>query len=173
RLPAQTEAARSSPGVAVPDDIADGDTAPRSAERTAGGDEHLGLSHDPYEYSATEYSIHGAAVPRQEWADLHKAKLASCPQQHWKAGLDGTVGVKFKVYEDKNHVFRKCEEMASPGDYEIVGGHVDDDVVEDIAEWIRDLCRAIAERGEGEGVKTAEAVTEIEIVNIVETASKS
>ncbi|KFZ23206.1 hypothetical protein V502_02316 [Pseudogymnoascus sp. VKM F-4520 (FW-2644)] len=56
-------------GVAVPDDIADGDTAPRSAERTAGGDEHLGLSHDPYEYSATEYSIHGAAVPGQEWAE--------------------------------------------------------------------------------------------------------
>ncbi|KFY81180.1 hypothetical protein V499_00006 [Pseudogymnoascus sp. VKM F-103] len=50
-------------------DIADGDTAPRSAERTAGGDEHLGLPHDPYEYSATEYSIHGVAVPRQEWAE--------------------------------------------------------------------------------------------------------
>ncbi|KFY66157.1 hypothetical protein V496_02149 [Pseudogymnoascus sp. VKM F-4515 (FW-2607)] len=38
------EAAGSSPGVAVPDDLADGDTAPRSAERTTGGDGHLGLS---------------------------------------------------------------------------------------------------------------------------------
>ncbi|KFZ17150.1 hypothetical protein V501_01878, partial [Pseudogymnoascus sp. VKM F-4519 (FW-2642)] len=65
----QTEAAGSSPGVAVPDDIADGDTAPRSAERTAGGDGHLGLSHDPYEHSATEYSIYSAAMPGQEWAE--------------------------------------------------------------------------------------------------------
>ncbi|KFZ12612.1 hypothetical protein V501_04122, partial [Pseudogymnoascus sp. VKM F-4519 (FW-2642)] len=69
RLPAQTEAAGSSLGSTVPDDIADGDTAPRSAKRTAGGDEHLGLSHDPYEHSATDYSIHGAAVPGQEWTE--------------------------------------------------------------------------------------------------------
>ncbi|KFZ20110.1 hypothetical protein V501_00291, partial [Pseudogymnoascus sp. VKM F-4519 (FW-2642)] len=55
-------------GVAVPDDIADGDAAPRSAERTAGGDEHLRLSHDLYEHSATEYSIHSTAVSGQEWA---------------------------------------------------------------------------------------------------------
>ncbi|KFY52802.1 hypothetical protein V496_08158 [Pseudogymnoascus sp. VKM F-4515 (FW-2607)] len=56
-------------GVAMPDDIADSYTAPRSAERTLGGDEHLGLSHDLYKYSATEYSIHGAAVSGQEWAE--------------------------------------------------------------------------------------------------------
>ncbi|KFX85956.1 hypothetical protein O988_09837, partial [Pseudogymnoascus sp. VKM F-3808] len=56
-------------GVAVPNDIADGDTAPGLAKQTVGGDEHLRLSYDPYEYSVTKYLIHGVAVPRQEWAE--------------------------------------------------------------------------------------------------------
>ncbi|KFX86057.1 hypothetical protein O988_09786, partial [Pseudogymnoascus sp. VKM F-3808] len=76
-------AAGSSSGVAVPDDIADGDAAPRSAERAAGGDEHLGLSHDPYEYGATEYSIHGAAVSGQEWAEGEEVGgVLGCPHYH-------------------------------------------------------------------------------------------
>lgn len=57
----------------------------------------------------------------------------------WKLGLDGMVGVEFKVYDDMNHVFQKGEGMSSPDEYNVAGGHVDGDVVVYISGWITRL----------------------------------
>ncbi|OBT74012.1 hypothetical protein VF21_06024 [Pseudogymnoascus sp. 05NY08] len=57
----------------------------------------------------------------------------------WKKGLDGMVGVEFKVYDDMNHMFRRGKGMSSPDEYNVAGGHVDGDVVEYISGWITRL----------------------------------
>lgn len=58
----------------------------------------------------------------------------------WKAGLGGKSDVEFRVYGDMNHVFRAGTGMSSPEEYDVAGGHVDADVVEDVARWIKELC---------------------------------
>ncbi|KFY34395.1 hypothetical protein V494_06810 [Pseudogymnoascus sp. VKM F-4513 (FW-928)] len=57
----------------------------------------------------------------------------------WKTGLEGLMGVEFKVFDDMNHVFRKGAEMSSPDDYNVEEGHVDGDVVVYISAWITQL----------------------------------
>ncbi|MBC7219554.1 MAG: alpha/beta fold hydrolase [Hadesarchaea archaeon] len=54
----------------------------------------------------------------------------------WKERLAGRENVTFKLYEDLNHLFMSGSGLSSPAEYQIAG-HVDQTVVEDIAEWIR------------------------------------
>lgn len=88
----------------------------------------------------------------------------------WKVGLEGRGDVEFRVYADKNHLFRTGKGMSSPEEYNIVGGHVDGDVVEDVAGWIGGLCGG---GGEGEAAKTGELAQEIEVPKAVEAVGES
>jgi len=53
----------------------------------------------------------------------------------WQAGLQGRPGVTVKVYGSADHLFFPGEGPATPADY-ARPGHVDHDVVSDVAEWV-------------------------------------
>jgi hypothetical protein len=64
----------------------------------------------------------------------------------WKKHLGGREQVTFKLYEDLNHAFVKGQGPSSPAEYQ-VRGHVDERVVQDLAEWIRALRTSPARPG--------------------------
>jgi dienelactone hydrolase len=55
--------------------------------------------------------------------------------QGWQTGLSGRADVTFKFYPDLNHLFFSGQGMARPEEYQ-AAGHVDQQVIEDIASWI-------------------------------------
>jgi len=54
----------------------------------------------------------------------------------WKAALQGRKSVTFKSYPRLNHLFLEGEGISGPAEYENVG-HVEREVIEDIARWLR------------------------------------
>jgi dienelactone hydrolase len=54
----------------------------------------------------------------------------------WHAALAGRPNVTFKTYPGLNHAFTPGEGVSSPAEYQIPG-HVPDDVLDDIATWIK------------------------------------
>jgi len=105
--------------------------------------------------AASSDSIFGA--PAGYWLDLHgvqpvaEAKLLKQPLlilqggrdyevtkvdfDAWKSGLDGLPNTAFKLYPKLNHLFISGEGKSSPEGYDR-GGHVAQEVVSDIADWI-------------------------------------
>jgi hypothetical protein len=53
----------------------------------------------------------------------------------WKSALAGKSNVTFKFYPDLYHLFMTGQGTPSPQDYN-VAGHVSQDVVDDIANWV-------------------------------------
>ncbi|MCD6268307.1 MAG: alpha/beta fold hydrolase [Thermotogaceae bacterium] len=53
----------------------------------------------------------------------------------WKNTLEGKKNVKFKFYDDLNHLFMRVEGAPTPLDY-FKPGHVDRKIIEDITDWI-------------------------------------
>jgi hypothetical protein len=64
----------------------------------------------------------------------------------WKSGLASRSDVQLKLYPDLNHLFVAGEGKSTPAEYEDEG-HVAEQVVTDIAEWI--LAQAAATLGRG------------------------
>ena len=54
----------------------------------------------------------------------------------WKAALGSRPSVRFKLYPDLNHLFVAGKGKSTPAEYE-QAGHVDGEVVSDIADWVR------------------------------------
>lgn len=54
----------------------------------------------------------------------------------WKAALQGRKSVTFKSYPKLNHLFLEGEGIIGPAEYENVG-HVKQEVIEDIARWLK------------------------------------
>jgi hypothetical protein len=54
----------------------------------------------------------------------------------WKAALQGRKSVTFKSYPRLNHLFLEGEGISGPAEYENVG-HVEQEVIEDIARWLK------------------------------------
>jgi fermentation-respiration switch protein FrsA (DUF1100 family) len=53
----------------------------------------------------------------------------------WKNALDSKTGVTFRLYPDLNHLFMTGQGKSKPDEYERPG-HVAENVIDDIAEWI-------------------------------------
>ena len=53
-----------------------------------------------------------------------------------KAGLAGKANAIFKLYPELNHLFIAGQGASTPAEYEIPG-HVDPQVVADIAAWLK------------------------------------
>jgi len=62
----------------------------------------------------------------------------------WKQALGGRRNTVFKSYPRLNHLFAPGEGRSTPAEYQ-QPGHVDQEVIEDIARWI--LARPAAGRG--------------------------
>jgi dienelactone hydrolase len=56
--------------------------------------------------------------------------------QNWRSALQGSAGVTFKLYPSLNHLFISGSGKSSPSEYQRKG-NVDEQVIEDIASWIR------------------------------------
>ena len=56
-------------------------------------------------------------------------------EEGWKKALGGIKTVKFKLFPKLNHLFMSGENKSTPQDYNIEG-HVDEDVINTIAEWV-------------------------------------
>ena len=56
----------------------------------------------------------------------------------WKAALQGRKTVTFKSYPRLNHLFLEGEGISGPAEYENVG-HVEQEVIEDIARWLKKI----------------------------------
>jgi hypothetical protein len=56
--------------------------------------------------------------------------------ERWKQTLQGRTDVSFKSYPKLNHLFTAGEGKSTPAEYQ-KPGHVDQQVIEDIAAWIR------------------------------------
>jgi len=56
--------------------------------------------------------------------------------ERWKQALEGRTDVSFKSYPKLNHLFTAGEGKSTPAEYQ-KPGHVDQQVIEDIAAWIR------------------------------------
>ena len=54
----------------------------------------------------------------------------------WKAALGSRPSVRFKLYPDLNHLFVAGKGKSTPAEYE-QAGHVNGEVVSDIADWVR------------------------------------
>jgi uncharacterized protein len=54
----------------------------------------------------------------------------------WKKALEARKEVRLKSYPKLNHLFMESERKARPADYE-KPGHIVEEVVEDIAEWVK------------------------------------
>ena len=98
------------------------------------------------------------------WYDLEKrnpvaeASKLSCPLfilqgerdyqvtmvdfNNWKEGLSSRDNVTFKLYPRLNHLFAAGEGKSTPGEYQNPG-HVDKQVIEDIAQWIKEISQAL------------------------------
>ena len=96
-------------------------------------------------------------MPRAYWVRMHKldpvgaARTLSLPMlvmqggrdyqitrtdfDLWRRGLEDRKNVAFKLYDDLNHLFMSGTGKSTPAEYQKVG-HVDAQVVRDIAEWI-------------------------------------
>ncbi len=53
----------------------------------------------------------------------------------WKSGLDASSNTTFKLYPKLNHLFIAGEGKSSPEEYE-KGGHISEEVIADIADWV-------------------------------------
>jgi fermentation-respiration switch protein FrsA (DUF1100 family) len=56
--------------------------------------------------------------------------------QRWKAALPSKQNVAFKSYPKLNHLFVEGNGKSAPAEYD-VPGHVAEDVINDIANWIK------------------------------------
>jgi fermentation-respiration switch protein FrsA (DUF1100 family) len=56
----------------------------------------------------------------------------------WRAGLKDRGNVKFKVYDDLNHLMIKGAGPSSPQEYG-TAGNVDEALVQDLAAWMKKL----------------------------------
>lgn len=63
-------------------------------------------------------------------------QVLSSDLELWKKGLAGHANTSFKLYPDLNHLFMTGTGKATPTEY-TVAGHVKEDVIEDIAKFIR------------------------------------
>jgi dienelactone hydrolase len=62
--------------------------------------------------------------------------------ERWKQALEGRTDVSFKSYPKLNHLFTAGEGRSTPAEYQ-KPGHVDQQVIEDIAAWIRSRSAAM------------------------------
>jgi dienelactone hydrolase len=62
--------------------------------------------------------------------------------ERWKQTLQGRTDVSFKSYPKLNHLFTAGEGKSTPAEYQ-KPGHVDQQVIEDIAAWIRSRSAAM------------------------------
>jgi len=58
--------------------------------------------------------------------------------ERWKSGLGEVENVRFKLYPALDHLFIAGKGKSSPGDYQNPG-HVDEQVINDIATWIKSI----------------------------------
>ncbi|MFC1501914.1 DUF3887 domain-containing protein [bacterium] len=58
--------------------------------------------------------------------------------ERWESGLDEAENVRFKLYPALDHLFIAGKGKSSPGDYQNPG-HVDKEVINDIATWIKGI----------------------------------
>ncbi|MCE5323347.1 DUF3887 domain-containing protein [bacterium] len=97
-------------------------------------------------------------VPPSYWIDLrgydppHSAKMLAAPMfilqggrdyqvttvdfSRWKSALSSKKNTTFKLYPDLNHLFMKGSGKSTPQEYE-VPGHVSEEVIDDIAAWVK------------------------------------
>ena len=54
----------------------------------------------------------------------------------WKLNLSNNKNVSFKTYKDLNHLFMTGNGKATPEEYN-VEGHVSQNVIDDICQWIK------------------------------------
>jgi uncharacterized protein len=57
----------------------------------------------------------------------------------WKEGLEGKENIEIKVGEGLNHLFMAGQGPSTPDDYALEG-HVEEVVVMDVCEWIKNNC---------------------------------
>ncbi len=57
----------------------------------------------------------------------------------WEEGLGGTVGFGSKLYPTLNHLFAPGSGTATPEEYTAQAGHVDEEVILDLAAWIHGI----------------------------------
>ncbi|MBN2207065.1 MAG: dienelactone hydrolase family protein, partial [Candidatus Aminicenantes bacterium] len=57
--------------------------------------------------------------------------------ENWKKALEGRGDVVFKLYRTLNHLFIEGSGVPTPAEYTQKAGNVAEEVVEDIAAWIR------------------------------------
>jgi len=62
--------------------------------------------------------------------------------ERWKQALEGRTDVSFKSYPKLNHLFTAGEGKSTPAEYQ-KPGHVDQQVIEDIAAWIHSRSAAM------------------------------
>jgi len=58
--------------------------------------------------------------------------------RRWKEGLSSRKNVRFKLYPKLNHLFIEGEGKSTPAEYQKVG-HVAEEVIEDISDWVRSV----------------------------------
>lgn len=56
--------------------------------------------------------------------------------ENWKKGLEGREKTAFKLYPKGNHLFMEGEGLITPNEYLYTAGHVAEEVIDDIADWI-------------------------------------
>ncbi len=57
--------------------------------------------------------------------------------ENWKKALSGRPDVTFKLYPKANHLFFEGQGLITPNEYQYIHGSVAEEVVNDIAAWIR------------------------------------
>ena len=58
--------------------------------------------------------------------------------ERWKTAIKDRENVTFKLYPDLNHLFIPGKDKSTPSEYQRPG-HVDVEVISDIAEWIKGI----------------------------------
>lgn len=100
-----------------------------------------------------------AGLPQSYWSSLHDYQQVAVAEKleipmlilqgesdfqvspendfgHWRQALHGRHDVAFHAYPDLNHLFMPAGKTGTPADYK-VPGHVDEQVISDIAHWIK------------------------------------
>jgi fermentation-respiration switch protein FrsA (DUF1100 family) len=98
-----------------------------------GGPAAYWLDLRPYDPAATAKSLTQPMLILQGQRD-YQATVADF--DGWKAALGSRPSVRFKLYPNLNHLFVVGKGKSTPAEYE-QPGHVDGEVVSDIADWIR------------------------------------
>lgn len=78
----------------------------------------------------------GLAIPMLILQGGRDYQVTEVDFQGWQAALAGRTDVTLKLYPDLNHLFITGQGPSTPEEYQLPG-HVDQQVIEDIADWIQ------------------------------------